>query len=112
VVRPPNANCKVTLSQPVWHQTRSQLNLAHLMQRNQIDAYVRYEPGHGWPRPGRRAWPSTALKSNTPLVTRLSHRKSSTSPNSIPNPIHLFCTSHSLNTTYSQSFVSSLAWFN
>jgi hypothetical protein len=39
------------------------------MQRNQTDAYVRYEPGHGWPRPGRRAWPSTALKSNTPVVS-------------------------------------------
>jgi hypothetical protein len=45
------------------------------------------------------------------LVTWLSHRKSRTSPNSIPSPIHLFCTSHSLNTTYSRSFVSSLAWF-
>jgi hypothetical protein len=44
-------------------------------------------------------------------ATRLSHRKSRTSPNSIPELIHLFCTSHSLNTTYFQSFVSSLAWF-
>jgi hypothetical protein len=24
------------------------------------------EPGHGWPRPGRRAWPPMAMKSNTP----------------------------------------------
>jgi hypothetical protein len=37
-------------------------------------------------------------------VTRLSPWKSRASPNSIPNPIHLFCTSHSLNTTYFQKF--------
>jgi hypothetical protein len=44
-------------------------------------------------------------------VTWLSHRKSRTSPNSIPKPLYLFCTSYSLNTTYFRSFVSSLAWF-
>jgi putative cell wall-binding protein len=45
-------------------------------------------------------------------VTWLSHWKSRTSPNSIPNPIHLFCTSHSLNTTYFQKFrlVSSMIY--
>jgi hypothetical protein len=33
-------------------------------------------------------------------VTWLSHRKSRTSPNSIPKPLYLFCTSYSLNTIY------------
>jgi hypothetical protein len=33
--------------------------------------HVPREPGHGWPRPGRRAWPPTAMKSNTPKVTTL-----------------------------------------
>jgi hypothetical protein len=44
-------------------------------------------------------------------VTWLSHRKSRTSPNSIPRPLYLFCASYSLNTTYFRSFVSSLALF-
>jgi hypothetical protein len=44
-------------------------------------------------------------------VTWLSHRKSRTSPNSIPKPLYLFCTSYSLNKTYFWSFISSLAYF-
>jgi hypothetical protein len=44
-------------------------------------------------------------------VRWLSHRKSCTSPNSIPKPLYLFCTLYSLNTTYFRSFISSLAWF-